>query len=83
MAKRAEKRKGIEADILADGALDYDADLLGRFDFVVGSVHSRFAMDKTTMTERVLRALDDPHRTVLGHPTGRLLLSPASRRAMC
>jgi len=40
-------------------------------------------MDKTTMTERVLRALDDPHRTVLGHPTGRLLLSPASRRAMC
>ena len=67
--------KGIEADILADGALDYDAELLGRFDFVVGSVHSRFAMDKTTMTRRVLRALDDPHLTVLGHPTGRLLLS--------
>lgn len=67
--------KGIEADILADGALDYDAELLSRFDFVVGSVHSRFAMDKTTMTKRVLRALDDPHLTVLGHPTGRLLLS--------
>ena len=67
--------KGIEADILADGALDYDADLLGHFDFVVGSIHSRFAMDKTTMTKRVLRALDDPHLTVLGHPTGRLLLS--------
>ena len=67
--------KGIEADILADGALDYDAPLLDRFDFVVGSVHSRFSMDRATMTERVLRALDDPHLTILGHPTGRLLLS--------
>jgi DNA polymerase (family 10) len=67
--------KGIEADILADGALDYDAELLDRFDFVVGSIHSRFAMDKTKMTERVLRALDDPRLTILGHPTGRLLLS--------
>ncbi|MEO8620672.1 MAG: DNA polymerase/3'-5' exonuclease PolX [bacterium] len=67
--------KGIEADILADGALDYDAELLDRFDFVVGSIHSRFAMDRPKMTERVLRALDDPHLTILGHPTGRLLLS--------
>ncbi|MEO8337252.1 MAG: DNA polymerase/3'-5' exonuclease PolX [bacterium] len=67
--------KGIEADILTDGALDYDADLLDRFDFVVGSIHSRFAMDRATMTARVLRALDDPHLTILGHPTGRLLLS--------
>ena len=67
--------KGIEADILADGALDYDAGLLDRFDFVVGSIHSRFAMDRQRMTERVLRALDDPHLTILGHPTGRLLLS--------
>ena len=67
--------KGIEADILADGSLDYDTDLLDRFDFVVGSIHSRFAMDRTRMTARVLRALDDPHLTVLGHPTGRLLLS--------
>ena len=67
--------KGIEADILADGALDYDPDLLDCFDFVVGSIHSRFAMDRQRMTERVLRALDDPHLTVLGHPTGRLLLS--------
>jgi DNA polymerase (family 10) len=67
--------KGIEADILADGALDYDAELLDRFDFVVGSVHSRFSMDRATMTARVLRALDDPHLTILGHPTGRLLLS--------
>jgi DNA polymerase (family 10) len=67
--------KGVEADILADGALDYDAELLDRFDFVVGSVHSRFSMDRTAMTDRVLRALDDPHLTVLGHPTGRLLLA--------
>jgi DNA polymerase (family 10) len=67
--------KGIEADILADGAIDYDAALLERFDFVVGSVHSRFNMDRTTMTDRVLRALDNEFLTVLGHPTGRLLLS--------
>ena len=67
--------KGIEADILADGAVDYDAELLDHFDFVVGSVHSRFAMDQAAMTARVLRALDDPHLTILGHPTGRLLLS--------
>lgn len=67
--------KGIEADILADGAIDYDQDLLDRFDFVVGSIHGRFSMDRARMTERVLRALDDPHLTILGHPTGRLLLS--------
>jgi DNA polymerase (family 10) len=67
--------KGVECDILADGALDYEQALLDRFDFVVASVHSRFSMDLTTMTDRVLRALDDPHLTVLGHPTGRLLLS--------
>ena len=67
--------KGIEADILADGSLDYDDELRARFDFIVGSIHSRFAMDRDAMTARVLRALDDPHLTVLGHPTGRLLLS--------
>ncbi len=67
--------KGIEADILADGALDYGADLLDRFDFVIGSVHSRMEQDGATMTQRVLRAMDDPHLTVLGHPTGRLLLA--------
>jgi DNA polymerase (family 10) len=67
--------KGIEADILADGRLDYDEDVLDRFDFVVGSVHSRFAMSGTQMTERVLAALDDPHLTILAHPTGRLLLN--------
>ncbi|HEY7235663.1 MAG TPA: DNA polymerase/3'-5' exonuclease PolX [Gemmatimonadaceae bacterium] len=67
--------KGIEADILADGRLDYDAELLAQFDFVIGSIHSRFGMDGPAMTGRVLRALDDPFLTVLAHPTGRLLLS--------
>lgn len=67
--------KGVEADILADGRLDYDEELLDRFDFVIGSIHSRFRMDRDAMTERVLRAMDDPHMTILAHPTGRLLLS--------
>lgn len=67
--------KGIEADILADGRLDYDAELLDRFDYVIASIHSRFKMDGAAMTERVLRAMDDPHMTILAHPTGRLLLS--------
>ena len=70
--------KGIEADILPDGRVDYEADVLDRFDFVVASVHSRFGMNETQMTDRVLRALDDPHVTVLGHPTGRLLLTRES-----
>src|SRR5688500_1270662 len=76
-ASRADVRvlKGVEADILADGSLDYGDALLERFDFVIGSVHSRFSMDRAAMTARVLRALDSPHLTILGHPTGRLLLS--------
>jgi DNA polymerase (family 10) len=67
--------KGIESDILADGRLDYDEALLSQFDFVIGSIHSRFGMDGPAMTERVLRALDEPFLTILAHPTGRLLLS--------
>jgi DNA polymerase (family 10) len=67
--------KGIEADILADGRLDYDSPTLDKFDFVIGSIHSRFSMDEDTMTKRVLDAMDDPHLTILAHPTGRLLLS--------
>ena len=67
--------KGIEADILADGRLDYDAETRSRFDYVIGSIHSRFAMDAAAMTERILRALDDPALTILAHPTGRLLLA--------
>ncbi|HET9634775.1 MAG TPA: DNA polymerase/3'-5' exonuclease PolX [Gemmatimonadaceae bacterium] len=67
--------KGIEADILADGRVDYDADILETFDYVIGSIHSRFSMDGDAMTKRVLAAIDDPHLTILAHPTGRLLLS--------
>ena len=67
--------KGVEADILADGSLDYGPAVLDRFDFVIASIHTRFGMTEIEMTERVLRALDDPHTTILGHPTGRLLLA--------
>jgi DNA polymerase (family 10) len=67
--------KGIEADILPCGRLDYDDHLLDAFDFVIGSIHTRFGMNERQMTDRVLRALDDPHLTILGHPTGRLLLT--------
>lgn len=67
--------KGVEADILADGSLDYGAAVLDRFDFVIASIHTRFGMTEAQMTERVLRALDDPRTTILGHPTGRLLLA--------
>jgi DNA polymerase (family 10) len=66
--------KGVEADILADGTLDYGPEVLDRFDFVIGSIHSRFGMAEAEMTRRVLTAMDDPHLTILGHPTGRLLL---------
>lgn len=67
--------KGVEADILADGALDYGPAVLDRFDFVIGSVHSRFVMTADEMTGRVLRAMEDPRLTILGHPTGRLLMA--------
>jgi DNA polymerase (family 10) len=67
--------KGIESDILADGQLDYDDATLAGFDFVIGSIHSRFAMLEADMTARVLRAMESPYLTILGHPTGRLLLS--------
>lgn len=67
--------KGIEADILADGRVDFGDDLLDRFDYVIASVHSRFSMGEAQMTERILKAMDDPRVTILGHPTGRLLLA--------
>jgi DNA polymerase (family 10) len=68
--------RGTEADILPDGTIDYsDSGALAKFDFVIASVHSRFNMDKDEMTERILRALDNPYVTFLGHLTGRLLLS--------
>ncbi len=66
--------KGIESDILPDGRLDYDDDILARFDFVVASVHGHFGLDPVKQTERCLRAVRNPFTTILGHPTGRLLL---------
>src|SRR5207245_653656 len=67
--------RGTEADILADGGIDYDDKTLRTFDFVIASIHSRFGMSKDEMTERILRALDNPQVTFLGHLTGRLLLA--------
>jgi len=67
--------KGIESDILVNGALDYDENLLSGFDFVIGSVHSHFNMKEKEMTDRIIRALENPYITMLGHPTGRLLLA--------
>ena len=67
--------KGVEADILPCGRVDYPVAVLDRFDYVIASVHSRFGMNETQMTDRVLKALDDPHMAILGHPTGRLLLT--------
>lgn len=67
--------KGIEADILADGRLGYPDELLAGFDFVIASVHNRFEMNREQMTERILKAMDHPAVTILGHLTGRLLLS--------
>lgn len=66
--------KGIESDILADGALDYEDALLGELDLVVASIHSRMSMDREAMTRRIVRALEHPATAILGHPTGRLLL---------
>lgn len=66
--------KGIEADILADGALDYDNETLASFDFVVASIHSGLSMDITKATNRLLTAIANPYTTMLGHMTGRLLL---------
>jgi DNA polymerase (family 10) len=67
--------KGVEADILADGRLDYDDEVLSRLDFVIASIHSRFNLNEPEMTARMLAAMDNPYVTIIGHPTGRLLLS--------
>ena len=66
--------KGIEADILADGALDYDNKTLTSFDFVVASIHSGLNMERTKATERLITAIANPYTTFLGHMTGRILL---------
>ncbi|MBV8390717.1 MAG: DNA polymerase/3'-5' exonuclease PolX [Mucilaginibacter sp.] len=67
--------KGIESDILNDGSLDYPDEILQRFDFIVASVHSNLKMDKEKATARLIKAVENPYTTILGHPTGRLLLS--------
>jgi DNA polymerase (family 10) len=67
--------KGTEADILPDGTLDYPDEILAECDFVIASVHSHFNLSEAEMTARISRALRNPLVTMLGHPTGRLLLS--------
>jgi DNA polymerase (family 10) len=67
--------KGIEADILPDGSMDYPDEFLSQFDFVIASVHSRFNLSEADQTRRVCRALANRYVTIFGHPTGRLLLS--------
>ncbi len=67
--------KGIESDILNDGNLDYEEDILKQFDFVIASVHSVLKMDIERATSRLLKAIENPYTSMLGHMTGRLLLS--------
>ncbi len=65
---------GIEVDILADGALDLDDEVLAQMDVVVASVHTRFEQSREEMTARLMRAIENPYTRILGHPTGRQLL---------
>lgn len=69
--------KGIESDILGDGSLDYPTEILQTFDFIVASIHSNLKMDLDKAMNRLLRAIENPYTTILGHPTGRLLLGRA------
>ncbi|MFZ1676717.1 MAG: helix-hairpin-helix domain-containing protein [Saprospiraceae bacterium] len=67
--------KGIESDILNDGSLDYDEDILRKFDFIVASIHSNLRMDEEKATARLIGAIENPYTRILGHPTSRLLLA--------
>ena len=67
--------KGIESDILSDGSLDYEEDVLCAFDFVIASIHSSLKMDLGKSTVRLIKAIENPYTRILGHPTGRLLLA--------
>lgn len=69
--------KGIECDILGDGSMDYPDEVLKTFDFVVASVHSGLKMNEEKATARLIRAIESPFTSILGHPTGRLLLARA------
>ena len=64
---------GSEVDILKDGTLDYEDDLLAELDFVVASVHTSFGVGERAMTERIVRAMNNPYVRTIGHPTGRIL----------
>ncbi len=64
---------GSEVDVLKDGTLDYEDDLLAELDFVVASVHTSFRIGEEAMTERIVRAMNNPHVRAIGHPTGRIL----------
>lgn len=66
--------KGMESDIIADGGLDYDDDILAKFDFIIASIHSGLKMSEEKATARLIKAVENPYTTTLGHPTGRLLL---------
>lgn len=66
--------KGIESDILANGSLDYPDEILAEFDFVVASIHSQLNMDEKKATTRLIKAIENPYTTILGHPTARQLL---------
>jgi DNA polymerase (family 10) len=66
--------KGIESDILNDGSLDYSKDVLASFDFIVASIHSNLKMNEEKAMLRLINAIENPYTTILGHPTGRLLL---------
>jgi DNA polymerase (family 10) len=74
MAGRIRVFTGIEVDILADGALDLEDEVLAQMEVVIASVHTRFEQSREEMTARVLRAIENPYVRILGHPTGRLLL---------
>ena len=66
---------GSECDIKKDGSLDFSDEILGQLDYVVASVHASFTLSETEMTDRIIKAMQNPHVTMLGHLTGRLLLT--------
>jgi putative hydrolase len=72
---------GIEVDILEDGSLDQDEDLLARLDVVVASVHSKLKMESAAMTRRMIAAVESPHTDILGHCTGRILVGRGRRES--
>jgi len=66
---------GVECDVLRDGTLDFSDEVLGQLDYVIASVHASFSLSQAEMTSRIIRAISNPHVTILGHLTGRMLLT--------